>query len=60
MTIHMNDSHLVSLTQLKDFLKVVKELKFTAHSRKEKYEWINEILNRFGYLRLKRSLSLIF
>lgn len=55
MRIIMNDSHLVSLAQLKEFLKVARQVKFLAHQRKEKYQWVNEILNRFGYLRLKKK-----
>lgn len=51
----MNDSHLVSLTQLQEFLKVSKDIKFDAKNRKEKYTWINEILNRFNYFRLNKK-----
>ena len=54
MTINMNDSHIVSITQLKEFLKVAKKFDFKAASRKGKYEWINEILLRFGYFKLRK------
>lgn len=57
----MNDSHIVSLTQIKEFLKVAKAISFEASSRKEKYQWLAETLNKFGYFRLKnkRDKSLI-
>lgn len=51
----MNDSHLVSLTQLREFLKVSKAIQFASDSRQEKYAWINEVLNRFNYFRLKKK-----
>lgn len=51
----MNDSRIVSLTQLREFLKGSIAFEFQSKSRKEKYAWINEQLNRFRYLRLKRK-----
>lgn len=55
MTTQMNDSHLVSITQLREFLKVSKDIQFNPSNRKEKYTWINEVLNRFGYFKLKKK-----
>lgn len=55
MTIHMNDSHLVSIAQIQEFLKVAHALDFHAASRKEKYAWLTEALNKFNYFRLKRK-----
>lgn len=55
MHINMNDSHFVSLAQIKEFLKVARQVQFQAHQRKEKYSWVNEVLNRFGYIRLKQK-----
>lgn len=55
MTIQMNDSRIVSLTQIKEFLKVATAIDFTAASRAEKYEWLNNILTRFQYFRLKKK-----
>ena len=55
MTIHMNDSHLVSLAQVREFLKVARALDFHASSRREKYQWLTEALTRFNYFRLKRK-----
>jgi hypothetical protein len=53
MILNMTDSKLVSLTQIKDFLKLNNEIAFTSVSRKEKYEWINTVLTKFGYAHLK-------
>lgn len=50
----------MSLTQIKEFLKVSQAISFEASSRKEKYQWLAETLNKFGYFRLnKRDKSLI-
>ena len=51
----MDDSRIVSIAQLKQFLKVGRDIKFKTFDRKERYKWINEILNRFNYLRLKKQ-----
>lgn len=51
----MNDSRIVSIAQLRDFLKVSKELKFVSINRKEKYKWLNNTLTKFQYLRLKKQ-----
>lgn len=53
MILNMTDSKLVTLVQIKDFLKLNNEITFTSVSRKEKYEWINRVLTKFGYARLK-------
>ena len=51
----MNDSHIVSIAQIKEFLKISKGFDFKTTSRKEKYDWINEILLRFKYFRLRKK-----
>ena len=53
MTLNMTDSCVVSIAQIKEFLKVNTAINFTSVSRKEKYEWINTVLTKFGYTRLK-------
>jgi hypothetical protein len=53
MTLNMTDSCVVSIAQIKEFLKVDAAINFTSVSRKEKYKWINDVLNKFGYLGLK-------
>ncbi len=51
----MNDSHMVSLEQIREFVKLDSSLKLKTTSKKETYEWINEVLNRFRYLGLKKK-----
>jgi len=43
------------VAQIKAFLKVDSAIKFKATSKKEKYKWINEVLNRFRYFRLRKK-----
>jgi hypothetical protein len=57
MDINMDDSRIVSIPELREFLKVSKDIKFVATSRKERYKWINEVLNRFRYCRLKKQVD---
>lgn len=54
MTITMNDSHFVSIAQLKEFLKVGAEMTFAGYARKEVYAWMTEVLNRFRYRSLRK------
>lgn len=51
----MNDSHIVSLAQLEEVLKAVKVIKFEATKRKEKYSWLDSMLNKFRYFRLSKK-----
>ncbi len=55
MTLIMNDSHLVSISQIKEFSKVAKDIEFQGAKKNEKYEWINNVLVRFKYLSLKKK-----
>lgn len=55
MTNNMNDSNMMSLGQIKEFLKVSQAIEFQVRSQKEKYAWIENVLNRFGYFSLKRK-----
>jgi len=55
MTIHMNDSQMISLAQIKEFLQGSQIIKFEGVSRQEKYTWVENILNRFGYFRLRKK-----
>ncbi len=55
MTIHMNDSLVMSLVQIKEFLQGSQIIKFESVSRKEKYAWVENTLNRFGYFRLRKK-----
>lgn len=57
MTIIMNDSHIVSITQLEAFIKGAEEaeITFRGKARKEKYAWIKQTLARFHYFRLTKK-----
>lgn len=54
MTFTMNDRHLVTVSQLKAFVRASDPLIFSSASRVEKYAWIEKILNRFFYFSLKK------
>jgi hypothetical protein len=53
MTLNMTDSCIVSIAQIREFLKVNQAINFKSTSRKEKYGWIDDILTKFSYVRLK-------
>lgn len=54
MQIKMNDSNIVSVVQLREFVKLSKCAEFTSSSTKEKtYKWIEEALMKFHYFSLK-------
>lgn len=55
MTITMNDSHITSIAQMKEFSKVAKVIEFKGESKKEKYAWIEDVLNRFRYFSLRKK-----
>lgn len=55
MTITMNDSRIISIAQLKEFAKINGLIEFKSASRKERYEWIENVLNRFRYFSLKKK-----
>jgi len=51
----MNDSHMISIAQIKQFLKLDQAIKFKAVSKKEKYKWIDDVLTKFRYFSLKKK-----
>jgi len=54
MHIKMNDSNIVSVAQLREFVKLSKCAEFTSTSTKEEtYKWIEEALMKFRYFSLK-------
>jgi len=55
MTLNMNDSHVVSIAQIKEFLQASQIIEFKGISQKEKYFWVENILNRFGYFSLRKK-----
>lgn len=55
MTINMNDSHVATIAQIREFLQASQIIKFSGVSRKEKYAWVENTLNRFGYFSLRKK-----
>lgn len=55
MTLKMTDSHMVSISQIKEFIKVSKGIEFRGAKRQEKYKWIEEVLLRFRYFTLRKK-----
>ncbi len=55
MTLTMNDSHIVSIAHIKEFSKVARLFEFKGESKKEKYQWIEDVLNRFRYFSLRKK-----
>jgi hypothetical protein len=55
MTIFMNDSHIVSIAQIKEFIKVARDIEFQGASQQEKYQWIETALFRFRYFSLRKK-----
>lgn len=51
----MNDSHIYTVPQIQEFLKIDTAIKFKSVSKKEKYEWINEVLTKFRYYGLRKK-----
>lgn len=51
----MNDSHMVSIAQIKEFIKISKEIIFQGASKKERYQWLEEVLLRFRYFSLRKK-----
>lgn len=50
----MNDSRIVSIPQIREFIKVAKGITFRGSTRKEKYRWTEDVLNKFRYFSLKK------
>jgi hypothetical protein len=54
MHIKMNDSNIVSVAQLREFVKLSKCAEFSSSSTKEDtYKWIEEVLMKFRYFSLR-------
>lgn len=51
----MKDSHIESIAQIREFIKVAKDIEFRGASRKEKYQWIEEIVTKFRYFSLGKK-----
>jgi hypothetical protein len=55
MTLEMNDDNLITLTQLDTFTVASGGITFAPHSRKQKYAWIEKILQRFWYVSSRKK-----
>jgi len=55
MTIKMNDSHIVSITQIKEFLKLNNSIQFRSVSKKERNRWLETVLIRFRYFSCRKK-----
>ena len=51
----MNDGQLQTVEQVRQFLEGSEAVEFRGLTTKEKYYWIEEVLIRFRYIRLKRA-----
>ena len=51
----MDDSYLVSVAQIREFLSSSALVNFKGVPRKQKYQWIENTLNRFGYFSLSKN-----
>lgn len=55
MTLYMNDSHMVSITRIREFIKAGKGIEFCGASKQEKYAWVEEVLLRFRYFSCRKK-----
>ena len=55
MTTIMNDSRIVNISQLEEVIKVGAHIEFQGVSQKEKYEWTDKTIGKFGYFSLKKK-----
>jgi len=55
MTLGMNDDNIVSIAQLREFLKLSNRATFSRTDRDEAYEWIGMTLGKFGYHRIAKK-----
>lgn len=56
MNIKMNDTNIVSVSQLRELVKLTRCAEFTSSSTKEEtYTWIEEVLGKFRYFSLKKK-----
>lgn len=51
----MNDSHIVSIAHIKEFLKLDAAISFQSVTKKERNIWIENALLKFGYFKLKKK-----
>ena len=55
MRLNMNDAQLQTLEQVRDFIEGNQAVEFRGLNAREKYTWIEEVLKRFRYQKLKKD-----
>ena len=56
MIIHMQDDNIVTISQIKEFLKLNNEgVRFKAQNRKERNLWLEKVLVKFRYFSCKKK-----
>src|SRR5659263_97489 len=55
MRLNMNDEQLQTIEQVNQFIDSSQEIKYKGINIQEKYQWIEEVLRKFKYKRLKRN-----
>ncbi len=55
MNITMIDTNLDNFNALGKFLNGIPPVKFSGSSKKQKYEWVKEVLNRFNFRKLRKG-----
>jgi hypothetical protein len=53
--LNMDDSRMVSIAQMRDFIKVGKGIEYKGTSKKQTYAWIEDVLLRFRYHALRKK-----
>jgi len=56
MTINMNDDHVITIQQIREFSKLNKEsARFAAQDKAERNKWIAKTLDKFAYFTLRKK-----
>jgi transposase InsO family protein len=55
MRLNMNDEQLQTLEQVQQFMDSSQSIEFNGINTQEKYQWVEEVLRKFKYQRLRRS-----
>jgi len=60
----MNDENIVSIAQLKSFLKEVAQVSFSINhignkNKQEMYDWVGTVIQKFRYFSLKKKEKII-
>jgi len=53
--LNMDDSRMVSIAQVREFIKVGKDIAFKGQQKQQKYAWIEDVLLRFRYFSLRKK-----